>query len=204
MWVLLVICLAILWLSWNRPVATTAWISFIKMATYSLSVLPSIMYHKTVLYTLICISYIGISISVSGQCEYLQFLLIIPILNEVLLMLHVFLTQLTKYSIPASSRRPRDVSHFKLHLNLAQCYCKLLQSNCVLYVQEELLKKLIKGKDEDSFHRHLSGLDELLQDDEMKELLDGSLAYAAYLDSNLQWRHLFRRVQVRNTEVGKE
>ena len=69
----------------------------------------------------------------------------------------------------------------------------------MLCVQEELLKKLIKGKDEDSFHRHLSGLDELLQDDnEMKELLDGSLAYAAYLDSNLQWRHLFRRVEVRN------
>ena len=54
----------------------------------------------------------------------------------------------------------------------------------MLYVQEELLKKLreaIKRKDEDSFHRHLSGLDELPQDDnEMKVLLDGSLAYAAY------------------------
>ena len=39
----------------------------------------------------------------------------------------------------------------------------------------------IKKKDEDSFHSHLSGLDELLQDDnKMKELLDGSLAYASY------------------------
>ena len=43
------------------------------------------------------------------------------------------------------------------------------------------LRKVIKERDEDSFHRHLSGLDELLQDDNRrKELLDGSLAYAAY------------------------
>ena len=52
------------------------------------------------------------------------------------------------------------------------------------HVQEELRKKLrkaIEEKDEDSFHRHLSGLDELLKDDnKMKELLDDSLAYAAY------------------------
>ena len=52
-------------------------------------------------------------------------------------------------------------------------------------MSQELLEKLkeaIKEKDEDSFHRHLSGLDELLQDDKMmKELLDGSLAYAAYI-----------------------
>ena len=71
----------------------------------------------------------------------------------------------------------------------------LLHSNCVPRVQAELLQKLkklreelpkklrgaIKKKDEDSLHRHLSGLDELLQDDKMmKELLDDSLAYAAY------------------------
>ena len=53
------------------------------------------------------------------------------------------------------------------------------------HVQEELRKKLreaIKEKDEDSFHHCLSGLAELLQDDNrMKELLDGSLAYAAYI-----------------------
>ena len=43
------------------------------------------------------------------------------------------------------------------------------------------LWKAIKEKDEDSFHRHLSGLDELLQDDKRRKLLlDGSLAYAAY------------------------
>ena len=46
----------------------------------------------------------------------------------------------------------------------------------------EKLKEAIKEKDEDSFHSHLSGLDEFLQDDKMmKELLDGSLAYAAYI-----------------------
>ena len=44
------------------------------------------------------------------------------------------------------------------------------------------LREAIKDKDENSFHRHLSGLDELLQDDnKMKELLDGSLAYAAFI-----------------------
>ena len=43
------------------------------------------------------------------------------------------------------------------------------------------LREAIKEKDEVSFHRHLTGLDERLQDDNrMKELLDGSLAYAAY------------------------
>ena len=51
-------------------------------------------------------------------------------------------------------------------------------------IQEELqkkLKKAIKEKDEDSFRYHLSGLRQLLKDDNrMKELLDGSLAYAAY------------------------
>ena len=50
--------------------------------------------------------------------------------------------------------------------------------------EEELRKKLreaIKEKDEDSFHRHLSGLYKLLKDkNKRKELLDGSLAYAAY------------------------
>ena len=65
-----------------------------------------------------------------------------------------------------------------------QCYCKSQYSNCVPYVQEELWKKLrkaIKENDEKLFHCHLSGLDELLQDDNrMKELVDGSLAYAAY------------------------
>ena len=55
----------------------------------------------------------------------------------------------------------------------------------VSHVQEELLKNLreaIKEKDEVSFHHYLSGIDELLQDDNrMTELLDDSLAHAAYM-----------------------
>ena len=44
------------------------------------------------------------------------------------------------------------------------------------------LREAIKEKNEDSFHRHLSWLDELLQDDiRMKDLLNGSLTYAAYI-----------------------
>ena len=44
------------------------------------------------------------------------------------------------------------------------------------------LREAIKEKNEESFHRHLSGLDKLLQDDiRMKDLLNDSLTYAAYI-----------------------
>ena len=44
------------------------------------------------------------------------------------------------------------------------------------------LREAIKEKNEESFHRHVSGLDELLQDDiRMKDLINGSLTYAAYI-----------------------
>ena len=66
---------------------------------------------------------------------------------------------------------------------LLYCCCKYVTPICTPCIGG-ILKKLreaIKEKDEDSFHRHIIGF-ELLQDEERtKELLDGSLTYAAYI-----------------------